>query len=155
MKHLPNDIYKKIKDLDANVKEQLKRQGIVVPVQERDGSIRVGFYKIIKHNGVYSIVDFGNESIVDYINLPQSAALLANRLALGKGIEDSILTADRKYGHALFEETLQQNLAIKHIKKNKLDDADLMYTKAKISKFKKERYRDEIARGFEKLIRFR
>ena len=155
MKLLPNDIYKKIKELDIDVKEKLKRQGIVVPVQERDGSIRVGFYKIVKHDGVYSIVDFGNESIIDSINLPQSAALLANKLALGKGVEDNILIADRKYGHALFEETLQTNLAVKHIKKNKLDDADLMYTKAKISKQKKERYRDEIARGFEKLIRFR
>ena len=58
--------------------------------------------------GFYSILNYCNDVVVDYINLPQSAALLANRLALGKYMDDNILIADRSYGHALFEEELHK-----------------------------------------------
>lgn len=155
MKPLPSNIYNRIKELDADIKEKLRQRGIIVPVRNNDGSIRVGFYKIVKRDGFYFIMDYSNEPVVKNINLPQSAALLANKLALGKYIDTNILNADQRYGHALFEETLQQQLAIKSVSKNKLDNADLMYTKAKISRLKKEHYRNEITRGFENLMRFR
>lgn len=155
MKLLSNNIYNKIKELDASIKAKLKQKGIVVPIRNDDGSINVGFYKIIKRDGFYLIMDYSDEPVIKNINLPQSAALLANKLALGKHVDTTILNADQRYGHALFEETLQQHLAIKSVSKNKLDNADLMYTKAKISRLKKEHYRNEITRGFENLMRFR
>lgn len=156
MKTIPDDIYNKIKQISHDVKEDLKRSGIMVPVKNRDGSITVGRFRIVKDNrGFFNIVDHWDEIIVDSINLPQTAALLANKLALGKFIDDQILGADRKYGHALFEETLQESLARKSIKKNDIDKADLMFTKAKLSRLKKEHYKTEITQGFEKLIRFR
>lgn len=156
MKLLPTEIYQKLKQLDQDVKENLKRQGIVVPVQDKDGTIKIGYYKIAKNKkGFYSVIDYRNEVVVDNINLPQTAAVLANKLALGKYIDDYILDADRRYGHALFEEQLHEKLATRNIKKNNIDYADLMFTKAKISRFKKEKYRVEIAKGFEKLMRFR
>lgn len=156
MKPLPNDLYSKIKQLNKDVKEKLKRQGVVVPVRDNDGSIRVGYYRIKKTDvGFYSIVDYGNELIVDRINLPQAAAVIANKLALGKYLDDKILEADRKYGHALFEETLQNHIATRSIKKSKLDQADLMFTKAKISRLKKEYYKNEVVKGFENLVRIR
>ena len=156
MKQIPDEIYNKIKKINSDVKEDLRRRGIVVPKQNKDGSITVGRYKILKDNrGFFTIVDYGNETIIERINLAQSAALLANKLALGKFIDDEVLNADMKYGHALFEETLQEKLARKSIKKNDLDRADLMFTKAKLSRLRKEHYRGEITRGFEKLIRIR
>lgn len=151
-----NDLYANIKRLDKNVKENLKRQGIVPPIQNRDGSISVGFFRIVKEkSGFYNIVDFSGEAVIDQINLPQTAALLANKLALGKHVDDVILTADRNYGHAVFEETLQKFLAEKKLNKQDYDSADLLYTKASISKVKKEQCKKAIISRYEKLINIR
>jgi hypothetical protein len=156
MKLLPNDVYLKIKQLDHDVKEKLRHQGIVVPKKNNDGTISVGRFKIAKSNqGFYSVLDYANEAIVEMINLPQTAAVVANKLALGKFLDDDILDADRRYGHALFEEVLHKHLGEKSIKKQDLDAADVMFTKASISKSKKDKYRREVVNGFEKLIRFR
>jgi len=156
MKQINNDIYKKITTLNREVKEDLRRKGLVVPKTDNNGHILVGRYKILKNNkGFFNIVDYGNEIIVENINLPQTAAVLANKLALGKFIDIEILNADRKYGHALFEEELQQKIARISIKKKNIDRADLMFTKSKISKFRKEESKREIINCFEKLIKFR
>jgi hypothetical protein len=149
-------VYEKIKQLDRSVKENLRKQGVVIPKKYKDGSIGVGHFRIIKERtGFYSILDYRNEAVIEGINLPQTAAVLANRMALGKFFDDVILNNDRRYGHALFDETLHIHLAERNIKKNKLDEADLFYTKAKISKYKKDRLKAEINSGYEKLFRFR
>jgi hypothetical protein len=149
-----NTVYERIKLLDRSVKEDLRNRGIVIPKKYKDGSIGVGRYRIVKlQTGFYSILDYRNESILEGINLPQTAALIANRLALGKFMDDRLLDNDRRYGHALFDETLHNILAEKSLKKNRLDDADLFFTKAKISKYKKDKFKEEINSGYEKLMR--
>lgn len=151
-----NTIYEKIKQLDRSVKEDLRRRGVVIPKKFKDGSIGIGYYRIVKERtGFYTILDYSNDAVVERINLPQTAAILANKLALGKFIDDEVLSNDQRYGHALFDETLHIHLAEKNVKKNKLDEADLFFTKAKISKSKKDRLKAEIDSGYEKLIRFR
>jgi hypothetical protein len=156
MKHNPDDIYQKVKQLDEDVKQRLKSQGIVVPSKTQDGVVRVGHYTIKKtKTGFYTILNYSNDPVVEFINLPQSAALLANKLALGKWIDDDVLTADRGYGHALFEEELHLNSAERNLKANNLDRADVMYTKFNIAKHKKEQHRKIIFNGFDKLMRIR
>lgn len=156
MNQTSNEIYLKIQKLGRDVKEELRRQGIIVPVKKKDGSIQVGHFRIKKtQTGFYSVVDPKNEVIIDRINLPQTAAVLANRLALGKWLDDNILTADTRYGFALFDEELHKQLAEKNLKSNNVDKADMMYTKSAIAKHKKEQYKFEINKGFEKLMRFR
>lgn len=155
MKQTPDDIYKKVKQLGLDVKEQLKRQGIIVPAKTPDGSIRVGYYTIKKNKtGFYSILNYRNEAVVELINLPQTAAILANRLALGKYLDDNLLYTDRSYGHALFDEELHLTLAERNLKSNNLDRADVMFTKFKIAKHRKEQYKKTIFNGFDKLMRF-
>jgi len=156
MKQTPDDIYQKVKQLGLDVKEQLKRQGIIIPTKTPDGSIRVGYYTIKRNKtGFYSILDYSNEAVVEFINLPQTAALLANRLALGKYLDDELLDADRRYGHALFEEELHLTLAERNLKTNNVDRADVLFTKFKIAKHRKEQHRKTIFYGFDKLMRFR
>lgn len=155
MKLSINDIYKELLKLDIKIKNKFLNQGVVVPVKYKDGTVGVGFYKIKKENtGLYSITDTREEIIVDKINLPQTAAIIANKLAIGKFIDTDILNIDKKYGYALFDETLQLHLAKKNLSNNNLDNADLFYTKAKISKFKKNNYKQEINFSYRKLIRF-
>jgi hypothetical protein len=156
MKQTPDEIYKKVKQLGINVKEHLRRRGVVVPSKTADGSIRVGHYTIKKANsGFYSILNFKNEEVIENINLPQTAALLANKLALGKWIDNELLDADRRYGHALFEEELHRTMAERSLKSNNIEKAEVMYTKLNIAKYKKEQHKKTISYGFEKLMQFR
>jgi flavin-binding protein dodecin len=156
MKQVPDNILEKVKKLGHDVKEQLKAQGIIVPSKTTDGTIRVGHYRIKKtKSGFYDILDYSNDIVIDKINLPQTAAIIANKLALGKYLDDDMLMADRRYGHALFEEELHDIMAEKSLKSKNIDRAEVMYTKRNIAKYKKEQYRKTILVGFEKLMRFR
>ncbi len=153
MKNLTNDVYKKIVKLTDEVKEELRGKGIVVPFKNDDGTISVGTYKIEKQNdGFYVVLDRKNEVVIDKINLPQTAIILANNLALGRFRDNQIINADRHYGYALFEETLHQRAVAKSAKKP-LEYFDVMHTKALIAKAKKERYKADVVKSFEKLIR--
>ena len=156
MKTAPDNLYAKIEQISIDVRENLKRQGIVVPDKKNDGSIQVGKFFIKKDGlGFYSIVDYRNEAIFEKINLPQTAAVIANKLALGKWVDDDIINADTRYGHALFEETLHKQMAERSLKSKNLDKAEVMFTKYHISKYKREQYKSEVVKGFEKLMRFR
>jgi hypothetical protein len=155
MKQIPDDIYQKVKQIGLNVKEQLKSQGIAIPTKTEDGAIRVGHFTIKKSKGFYKVLNYRNDVVVDNINLPQTAAIQANRLALGKWADDNLSAADTSYGHALFEEELHTQLAEKSLKLNNLDRADVMFTKRNIAKYKKEQHKKIIVHGFEKLMRFR
>lgn len=155
MKPQYNDLYLKIEQLSKNSKEKLLQQGVVIPIKNKDGTISVGKF-VIKRNkgGFYSILDFEKDVVVDNINLPQTAAIVANGLALGKFISDDILDADRQYGYALFEEELHDKLVEKYLTSKSLDKMDIMTIKSKISKHKKEEYMKTVIRSFNKLIRF-
>lgn len=155
MKLTTAEIYSKIQELDRGVKEELKRQGVVVPLRKKDGSVQIGRFFIKKGmDGFYAILDFRKEPVIEKINLPQTAAVLANKLALGRWIDDEILRADARYGHALFEELLHRRLAENSLKTNNYDKAEMMYTKLAISKSKKEHFKREVTKGFEKLMKF-
>ena len=147
-------IFKKVESLAREVRESLRRQGLVVPVKNQDGSISVDRYRIVKRtSGFYSILDHDDEVIVDLINLPQSAALLANNLALGRFVDSEILNFDRYYGYNLFEEQLSRQHAESNLKKKNIDRADFLFTKCKIAKLKRMDAKRAIMHSFDKLRR--
>lgn len=153
MKNIPDDLYKKVIRLSDDVKKDLRAKGIVVPVKNEDGTISVGPFTIVKQRAGYFVIkDKFDEIIVDRINLPQTAAVLANGLALGKFKDLNILNADRYYGYALFDEQLH-NRAVERSTKKSLEYFDVMLTKAMIAKAKKERYKQDVVKSFEKLIK--
>lgn len=156
MSQINHYILSKIEILTKNLKEEFRKKGFVIPRKNDDGSVSVGDYRIFKDDlGFYSIADHRKEIIVKNINLPQTAVLTANQLALGKWKDDAILAIDTKYGHALFDEKVHQRLAEKNLKLNDLDGADLMFTKLKIAKYKKEKYKNEVFINFRKLLYIR
>lgn len=151
MKPITDDLYKKIVKVSDEVKKELRRKGLVIPIDNDDGSISVGNFRIVKERtNFYSIVDFEGERVVERINLPQSAIMLANTLALGLHIDSRIEQLDKSYGYALFEEQLHEQ-AVKNSHKKSLDYFDLMLTKCMIARAKKEDYKREIINSFEKL----
>lgn len=153
MKKIPDEIYKKIVKLSDNVKKDLRQKGIVVPVKNTDGSVSVGYYKIKKiDDGSYIIENRLGDTVLDNINLPQTAALVANNLALGKFKDSDLIDADKKYGYAVFDEQLYSRAVAKSNKKS-LEHFDLVLTKCLIARAKKEKYKTTIVKSFEKLIK--
>ena len=152
MKNIPAELYKKIEVLSNEVKRTLRKKGIVVPLRNNDGSVNVGFYKIVKTDYGYSILDRVGEPIIERINLPQTAVILANDLALGRFRNDIILNHDRYYGYAEFEEQLQTRIASKKGIKS-LETYEIVTTKANIARAKKELHRRSLVSSYQKLIK--
>lgn len=142
----------KVEKIARKVKDDLRQSGFVIPVNNRDGSISVDNYKIVKDkSGFYSIRDRDNDVVIKQINLPQTAAVLANKLALGRGIDTEILLDDREYGYNLFEELLSKQISEASIVKKDYDRADLMSVKLRIASYKKTEAKKKITYSFEKL----
>ena len=150
MNQLPDHLFRKIESISHEVKKNLRKKGIAIPMDNEDGTISLGDYKIVKIDGnFYSVLDNTNNPVVEKINLPQTAVMLANDLALGKFLNHRLLELDRNYGYALFEETLTKK-SLKNVRKP-LDQYEIMNTKCLIAQAKKTNYRHEIIKSFEKL----
>ena len=153
MKPVHQDLYKKITQVSTDVQESLRKKGVVVPVRNKDGSICVGKYKILKNStGYYSIVDQYGDVTVEMINLPQTAAVVANGLALGKQKNDQLIESDKKYGYALFDEEVH-NRAVELSVKKPLERFEIMLNKRDMARARKELYKNEVIKSFEKLIK--
>lgn len=151
MKPNPDLLYTNIVSIATTVKTALRKRGIVIPVANDDDTVSVGSYTILRDlDGFYSIIDYKHSDIAFGINLPQTAAILANSLALGKFLDTQLLQTDREYGYALFEESLQKRAAKSHIKKS-LELYEIIMTKCLIATHKKELHRQVILNRFEKL----
>ena len=151
MENLPSNIYHKIQALSFEVKQELRKKGVVTPVKYKDGSVGIGFYRIIKSNGAYTVLDNRGDIVESDLNLPQTAVLLANDLALGRFRDKNIVDYDRKYGYALFEEEL--NTKMKARKRISLENYDVAVAKASEAKSRKEYYKKDLLNKYEKLMR--
>lgn len=147
-------IYKNFKLVVNSVKAELAKKGVAIPRQNEDGSVNIDRFKILKAStGFYKIINFRGDILADKINLPQTAAVLANGLALGKWLDLEIYKADQEYGYKLFEEQLYKKNAVRSLKNNNIDRADMLFTRSKIAHFKVETAKKTIMSSFEKLRR--
>lgn len=143
------DLYRKLQKLSEAVKSDLRRKGLVVPVRRKDGSIDIGHYKIVKNKYGYSVLDHTNDIVHDHINLPQTAILTANRLALGQYKDDVLLNADTQYGYAEFEDELYKRA----LTSKTISNFDIQICKYGTARIKKEAYKRTIDNSFQKLIK--
>lgn len=156
MKEPTQKTWIELEKLAHKVKEDLRRKGIIIPIKETDGSITIDRFRIIKEqSGYYTVTDIKNNPVITDINLPQTAALIANELALGKWVNDDIITQDRQFGYLVFEETLTTQHAQRSLKNKDIDRAELLFTKGLIAKDKSKKIKQEIMSRFEKLRRLR
>jgi hypothetical protein len=151
MKLDANQLYSKIAYLSRQIKSEFRQRGFIIPSKSAQGIVQIGPY-LIKRNptGFYTITDHANNIIVNHINLPHTAAILANDLALGRDLDQTILQKDRDYGYAEFEDQM-----VKHsIKSNKSQDyIDILLSKFKHSEGKKEIYKNDIVSRYNKLTK--
>lgn len=151
MSSTSDQVLKKFKQVADSVKNDLRKKGLVIPIQNKDGSITIDNYLIVKVGVFYFIRDRFGEDIVKNINLPQTAALIANSLALGKMGDDKIYKLDQEYGFGLFEIDLLSKHANRSLKRKDIDRADFLYTKLKITKSRVNSTKSSIMNSFEKL----
>jgi len=153
--NLTNQLYKKVTHLVTDIKETFRTKGLIIPIQEKDGSIKFEHYIVVKKNGFYSILNASNITMFEHINLPQTAILLANNLALGKLIDDKLLTCDRQYGYCLFESDQYKRVASLAAKKQDWSKFDILMEKQDRVNIKAEVAKHTIMNSFEKLRRIR
>jgi hypothetical protein len=152
MSSTSDQIYSKFQSVVKTVKTDLAKKGVAIPVKNADGTVRLEQFTIIKESsGFYAIKDRHGDLVIDKINLPQTAALLANGLALGRWIDKSLYNIDQEYGYKLFEEELFKRNGSRNLKNKNVDRADMLFTKSKIAHGKVERAKREILSSFEKL----
>jgi hypothetical protein len=154
MPKIPDHVLPKLEKLSEKVEKDLRNKGVVIPFKLPDGSVCLGSFKVLKSDqGFYSIENRNGDLMAKQINLPQTAILVANGMALGNILDHDLLAIDKNYGYAAFEEQLYKRAIEKYRKKNP-DTAYLKSIKLEKSKKKKEQYKKEIVHHFEKLRKF-
>jgi hypothetical protein len=152
MKNLTDELLNKLIQLDREVKTRLRLKGLVVPIRHKNGNIKFDAFTVTKdQDGFYSVLDHANEAIVSRINLPHTALLTANNLALGRYKDLDLIDSDKRYGYADFEEQLYKK-AISGVGKS-LDHFDLSLEKYNTAHLKKKMYRHAVMKSFEKLAK--
>lgn len=152
---LTNQLYKKVAHLVTDVKQNFRSKGLIIPVQEEDGSIKFDHYTVVRRQGFYSILNASNIPMFEHINLPQTAILLANNLALGRLTDSKILASDREYGYRQFEEDQCKRVASLAAKKQDWNRFDVLVEKQGRAHIKAEYAKQTIMISFEKLRQIR
>ncbi len=147
-----SQIYKNLKIISEKVKDSLRNRGVAIPTENPDGSVTIGNYLICKTGGFYQIKTHTGQVVEDCINLPQTAIIVANGLALGKFTNQTALHLDQQYGYAVFEEELHKTRSEKTASLD-YDRSELLLTRSGINHQKKLKYRRAIDKSFEKLLR--
>ena len=110
MKKTKTNIFSQVETVAKDVIKNLKNKGYVVPTKEADGTIRFDNYLVKKEStGFYSVLDVYGNSYASSINLPQTAAIIANDLALGRIVDNKLIATDRDYGYKIFDRDLFKN----------------------------------------------
>lgn len=148
-------IYETLTEINSKVKQNLRQKGLVVPIQLDDGSIKIGTYIVNKNNNGFFEIKSKKELIVSQINLAQTALIVANKLALGKWLDNELLDLDRKYGYAFFEEQVSIRSKNNSIKNKNLGRVDIMENKLIKAKLKKNYFKKTIIDNFRKLVDIR
>lgn len=152
MKKVTKNVFTQVEVVAKNVLKNFKNKGYVIPTKEDDGTVRFDNFAVKKDaTGFYSVVDITGRVYATNINLPQTAALIANDVALGKIVDNKLLELDRDYGFKIFDRDLfKRNL---QRKKNNIDQMVYYKTMMDAATSKANYIKSNIDRSFLKLSR--
>ncbi len=154
MKAVDKELFNKVENVAKTVLNDLRKKGYVVPTKIDNNVIDFDGFKVGKDiENTYYIVNQRYDITIRYINLPQTAALLANRLALGKGVDNTILNDDRTYGFRQFDmQRYKQSMS--KVKKD-FDQFTVFETRYQMAESQAKNCKRRITDAFEKLRRLR
>jgi len=148
-------VYNRIVDLALKTKEDFKARGIAIPTTNESGEIKIGRFFIVRENGSYSVLNLRREKIYDNLNLPQTAILVANSLALNQSVNQTLLIHDYRYGCSEFDEENYRRIAKSLMHKQDWERYESVLIKQEIAQEKSEMSKNEILRSFQKLSHLR
>lgn len=146
-------LFEKFTKLANAVRQDFKQKGIVLPSQQKDGSIQIGTYNIKKKDSAYYVKDKNDHTVVGPLNLAQTAVVVANDLALGRWPDHKLIDSDRWYGYKAFAEQSALYIASSARKQQDVDRADFNQYKAAIAASEKLTYKKTIDSRFNKLCK--
>lgn len=150
MKKNNTAIFAKVEQVAKKVINNLKNNGYIVPVKKPDGSVHFDNYIVEKTSaGFYSVKGTRGHVYVEHLNLPQSAAIIANDLALGRILNKNLINLDREYGYKVFDEELFKK-NIKN-KKHNIDQLIHYKTRMETATHQAKQIKNSIDRSFLKL----
>lgn len=153
MQTTKKNLFDKVAKLARTVKQDFKEKGLVVPVRLPNGNIQVGDFVIVKSKHQYFVRDKKDQNLVGPLNLAQTAAVIANDLALGRQVDLVLVRNDAWYGYRDFDEQVAINIA-EHARKDKdYDRADFSQYKAQIAQEQKLQYKKSIELRYSKLCK--
>jgi hypothetical protein len=148
-------LYKKIADLTAGIKQEFRAKGIVLPARNAQG-IKLDNYTVVKNDhGYYSILNSKGAVVYDNINLSYSAVIIANNLALGRHADPKILEQDRNYGYCSFDEDNFKRISLSAAKKKDWDRAETLMLKQNLAHERAVNAKKYVLSSFEKLRQLR
>lgn len=150
MPKVQKNLVEKVQTLADHVKQDLRKKGVIVPTKQKDGSIHFDDFIMIKETDGYHIYK-KKTHIVGPMNLPQTAIIIANGLALGKLIDEKLLEHDKWYGYKMFDEEVYTKSANNSVKSKNYDKADWCFTRAGIAKQQKELHKRDIMSHFNRI----
>lgn len=147
-------IFNQIANIALRTKEEFREIGVVIPTTNERGRIKIGRYIIDKNSKGYFIQNSYDEVVYSEINLPQTALLVANSLALGKVVNQNILNYDIQHGFSEFEELNYQRLSKNLMHKKDWERYQAILIKQELAQERAEFAKKEIQRAFAKLYYF-
>lgn len=147
-------IFNQIANIALRTKKEFREIGVVIPTTNERGQIKIGRYIIDKNSKGYFIQNSYGEVVYSEINLPQTALLVANSLALGKVVNQNILNYDIQHGFSEFEELNYQRLSKNLMQKKDWERYQAILIKQELAQERAEFAKKEIQRAFAKLYYF-
>ena len=150
MTKIDHKLFTRVESVAKTVLDNLKRKGLVVPNKVGRNTFNFNGFIVGKDSaGAYYIRHPLRELNIEGINLPQTAAILANQLGLGRNTDTQILNNDRAYGFREFDKQIFQRAMIRH--KNNIDQFIYYESRYKIASDQSAEHKKQITNSFEKL----
>jgi len=147
---LDPSLFIKVEKIAKTVIDSLKKKGYVVPSSLSNNRVNFDGYIVGRdREGFYYISNPRKDTLIDKINLPQTAAVVANNLALGKSAVDSLLVQDKYFGYKDFDQAVFKRAMDRN--KQDIDQFAYWQTRYNDAKHQAKSHRSAIVNSFEKL----
>jgi hypothetical protein len=147
---LDPELFIKVENVAKTVIDSLKKKGYVVPTALSNNRVNFNGYIVGRdQDGYYYIHNPRTDTLIDKINLPQTAAVIANNLALGKYSIENLISHDKHYGYRDFDQAIFKR-AMERSRKN-IDQFAYWQTRYNTARQQAKSYKNTIIHSFEKL----
>jgi hypothetical protein len=144
-------LIQKLQTLKNKVKENLRSQGIIVPMKT-DRGIKLENYEIVLENTGYTVYNKFEEKVYSNLYYLQTAVLIANALASGRTVKNEWLSDDRYAGVADFDKTLFEQRFTSSLKKKDLFGIQHYHIRLTESRLKHKNHMDSLNISYSRLL---